>query len=72
MGYTKNMEQAGENKTQEKRRFEIGQEVLALSGPFKIHPRGRIVTIQEIFNGPDGKTWIRAWWPGQDTDAELE
>lgn len=60
-----------EVKMKEKPSFEVGQDAMVLTG--KRWPiKERIVTIQKIFIGPDGKTWIRAWWPGQDTDPELK
>lgn len=64
------MEKAqGENKSM--RRFEVGEDVVVLTGDKSYSPK-RFVTIQEVFIGPDGKTWIRAWWPGMDTDPEIE
>ena len=44
-------------------RFKVGEEALASF---------RFVTVQEIFTGSDGKTWIRAWWPAVATDYEFE
>lgn len=44
-------------------KFEVGDDILASF---------RFVKVQEIFTGPDGKTWIRAWWPAVATDYEFE
>lgn len=53
-------------------KFEVGQEILALAGQNKKGLKGRIVTVEKIWKAENGKWWIRATWPGVGTEAEAE
>jgi len=51
-----------------------GQEIIALNGPrvpSNGRPSGRIAWVVEIYPGPDGEWWIKARWPGVETDEEI-
>ena len=52
--------------------FKIGDEILALAAKNKKRLKGRIVTVEKVWKGEDGKWWIRATWPGRGTEAEAE
>ncbi len=51
--------------------LKIGDELTVYEAWTKKYPKGRIVTIKKFY-AKGKEVWIEAWWPGQDTDPELE